>query len=368
MERLKLKDNTTVAPKKEKKQKTYQQYIFFKVIVIIVLAIALIAVAVFAIHAGSSGLSIGEVIKTLFGAGTKQTGAIVFGIRLPRVVTALIAGMALGMVGCVMQSVLRNPLADASTLGVSQGAAFGATVAIICFGAGAQNTTSASNAISISNPYLVTIFAFLGGAASTLVVLGLSRFKKISPQSMILAGVALSALFGGGTTLIQYFADDVQVAAVVFWTFGDLGRTNWTEILIITCISFAACTYFMFNRWNYNAFESGGQTAKSLGVNVGVVTYVGMAVCALVASVIVSFVGIISFVGLLAPHIMRRFIGNDYRFLLPTSALTGAVLLLTADTFGRLVVAPIILPIGAITSFLGAPLFLYLLFKGVGKS
>ena len=119
---------------------------------------------------------------------------------------------------------------------------------------------------------------------------------------------------------------------------------------------------------NYNAFESGGQTAKSLGVNVNVVTYVGMAVCSLVASVVVAFVGIISFVGLLAPHIMRRFIGNDYRFLLPTSALTGAVLLLTADTFGRLIVAPIILPIGAITSFLGAPLFLYLLFKGVGKA
>ena len=351
-----MKSNSAVIEKKkkEKKQKTYQQYIFYKVIVIIVLVLVLVAVTIFAIHAGSSGISVWDVIKTIFGAGTKQTNSIVFGIRLPRVVTALIAGMALGMVGCVMQSVLRNPLADASTLGVSQGAAFGATVAIICFGAGAQNTASAANAVNISNPYLVTLCAFIGGAISTLIILGLSRFKKISPQSMILAGVALSALFSGGTTLIQYFADDVEVAAVVFWTFGDLGRTNWIEILI--------------NRWNYNAFESGGQTAKSLGVNVNVVTYVGMAVCSLVASVVVAFVGIISFVGLLAPHIMRRFIGNDYRFLLPTSALTGAVLLLTADTFGRLIVAPVILPIGAITSFLGAPLFLYLLFKGVGKA
>ena len=358
-----MKSNSAVI---EKKQKEKKQYIFYKVIVIIVLVVVLLAVTIFAIHAGSSGISVWDVIKTIFGAGTKQTNSIVFGIRLPRVVTALIAGMALGMVGCVMQSVLRNPLADASTLGVSQGAAFGATVAIICFGAGAQNTASAANAVNISNPYLVTLCAFIGGAISTLIILGLSRFKKISPQSMILAGVALSALFSGGTTLIQYFADDVEVAAVVFWTFGDLGRTNWIEILIIACVSVAACIYFMFNRWNYNAFESGGQTAKSLGVNV--VTYVGMAVCSLVASVVVAFVGIISFVGLLAPHIMRRFIGNDYRFLLPTSALTGAVLLLTADTFGRLIVAPIILPIGAITSFLGAPLFLYLLFKGVGKA
>ena len=352
-----MKSNSAVTEKKkkEKKQKTYQQYIFYKVIVIIILIVVLLAITIFAIHAGSSGISVWDVIKTIFGAGTKQTNSIVFGIRLPRVVTALIAGMALGMVGCV-------------TLGVSQGAAFGATVAIICFGAGAQNTASAANAFNISNPYLVTLCAFIGGAISTLIILGLSRFKKISPQSMILAGVALSALFSGGTTLIQYFADDVEVAAVVFWTFGDLGRTNWIEILIIACVSIAACIYFMFNRWNYNAFESGGQTAKSLGVNVNVVTYVGMAVCSLVASVVVAFVGIISFVGILAPHIMRRFIGNDYRFLLPTSALTGAVLLLTADTFGRLIVAPIILPIGAITSFLGAPLFLYFLFKGVGKA
>ena len=353
---------------KEKKQKTYRQYILFKWSVLLILAAALLAAAVFAVHAGSSGISVWEVLKTLFGAGTKQTGSIVFGIRLPRVVTALIAGMALGMVGCVMQSILRNPLADASTLGVSQGAAFGATVAIICFGAGAQNTASAASAVNISNPYIVTLCAFIGGAVSTLIILGLSRFKKVSPQAMILAGVALSALFSGGTTLIQYFADDVQVAAVVFWTFGDLGRTNWTEILIIACVSAAACVYFMFNRWNYNAFESGGQTAKSLGVNVNAVTYAGMAICSLVASVVVAFVGIISFVGLLAPHIMRRFVGNDYRFLLPASALTGAVLLLAADTFGRLAVAPIILPIGAITSFLGAPMFLYLLFKGVGKA
>ena len=124
-----MKSNSAVIEKKkkEKKQKTYQQYIFYKVIVIIVLVVVLLAVTIFAIHAGSSGISVWDVIKTIFGAGTKQTNSIVFGIRLPRVVTALIAGMALGMVGCVMQSVLRNPLADASTLGVSQGAAFGAT-------------------------------------------------------------------------------------------------------------------------------------------------------------------------------------------------------------------------------------------------
>ena len=152
-----MKSNSAVTEKKkkEKKQKTYQQYIFYKVIVIIILIVVLLAITIFAIHAGSSGISVWDVIKTIFGAGTKQTNSIVFGIRLPRVVTALIAGMALGMVGCVMQSVLRNPLADASTLGVSQGAAFGATVAIICFGAGAQNTASAANAVMLMDSIMV---------------------------------------------------------------------------------------------------------------------------------------------------------------------------------------------------------------------
>ena len=123
--------------------------------------------------------------------------------------------------------------------------------------------------------------------------------------------------------------------------------------------------YFMFNRWNYNAMESGADTAKSLGVNTRSVMLVSMGICSVLSAVAVSFVGIISFVGLVAPHIMRRFTGNDYRFLVPGSAVAGALLLILADTFGRSVVAPVILPIGALTAFLGAPMFLFLLFRGV---
>ena len=125
--------------------------------------------------------------------------------------------------------------------------------------------------------------------------------------------------------------------------------------------------FFMFNRWNYNAMESGADTAKSLGVNVDRVMIISMLAASFAASVAVAFVGIISFVGLIAPHMIRKFIGSDYRYLLPASALMGALLLLLSDTFGRLIVAPVILPIGAITSFLGAPMFLYLLFKGAGS-
>ncbi len=343
----------------------YKTYVRFKVSVLIVLAALVVIVALVAISAGSAGLTLKEVIYALGGRGTTKTNTIVFGIRLPRVVTAIIAGVGLASVGCVMQSILRNPLASDSTLGVSQGAAFGASFAIIVLGAGMQNQTL--NGVTISNPYLISVCAFLCSIMSTFIVLGLSRIKRITPEAMVLAGVALSSLFSGGTTLLQYFAVDVKLAAVVFWTFGDLGRTSWREVVIMAVFVALSFIYFLFNRWNYNALQSGEQSAKGLGVNADAMRVTGMIICSLTSSVIVSFVGIINFVGLIAPHAMRRVVGSDYRFLLPASALTGTLILLLSDTAARLVVAPVILPIGAITSFLGAPIFLYLLYKGVPK-
>ncbi|MFY9197705.1 MAG: iron ABC transporter permease [Acutalibacteraceae bacterium] len=353
--------------RKQLKFKTYEGYIRYKYLVIIFLIALCVFFSLLSISWGSSNLSISEVAKTLVGQGDKRSESIVFKIRLPRVVTAIVAGGILAMSGCVMQSVLRNPLASDSTLGISHGASFGAAVAIIAFGAGVQGTVTSANAISVKNPSLVVLCAFMGGIFSTLIILGLSRFKRLGPESVILAGVALSSMFIGGTTLIQYFADDVQVAAVVFWTFGDLGRTNWTEIKIMSTVGAIAFIYFMYNRWNYNVMESGVSTAKSLGVNTTRVMITSMTVASLATSVVVSFVGIISFVGLIAPHMLRKFVGNDYRFLLPASALSGTIILLLSDLFARYIVAPVILPIGAITSFLGAPMFLYILFKGVAK-
>ncbi len=348
-------------------QSTYEAVSKKKIVFIVALAFIMLGVALVAICAGSSGISFIDVIKTLAGMGTKKSEIVVFDIRLPRIYTAMLVGGILAMAGAVMQSILRNQLASASTLGVSQGAAFGATVAIIVFGAGIQNSTAAANAVSINNPYIVTTCAFIGGSISAGAVLLLSRIKKIGPEALVLSGVALSAMFSGGTTLLQYFADDVQVAAVVFWTFGDLGRTNLREIIILLFVFVIVFVYFMFNRWNYNALNSGQHTAKSLGVNVEFVILCSMIIASLASAVAVALVGIISFIGLVAPHVLRIFIGNDYRYLLPASALAGAVLLLLADTLARVVVSPVILPVGAITSFIGGPMFLYLLFKGESK-
>jgi iron complex transport system permease protein len=331
--------------------------------------IALLAVALFALASGPIRLSIAEVCGALVGAGGASANTVVFGIRLPRVLAAVLVGAALAASGAVMQCVLHNPLASASTLGVSQGAAFGAALGIVVFGGGVVNAGSSNLAIEVGNPYIVTLCAFVFGSLSTAVILALSQLKRgLGPGGLVLAGVALSSLFTGGSTLLQYFADETKLSAVVFWTFGNLGNAGWTELLILAVVFFAAFVYFMLNRWNYNAMCSGPDAAKSLGVNTQAVMLISMAVCSLTAAVAVSFVGIISFIGLVAPHMMRKFVGDDYRHLIPCSAVAGALVLLAADTFGRLILSPVVLPVGAITSFLGAPVFLILLLKGAGRN
>ncbi len=329
---------------------------------IALLTVGLCATILLSLNAGVFGMNVPELLKAVFGQSTVQNNMVMHNVRLPRVVTAIICGLGLALTGVVLQSVLKNPLAASSTLGVSQGAAFGAAFAILVLGAGAPGVSSASS--FTFQPLLISICAFAGGMAASVVVLFLSRFRKITPESMVLCGVALSAMFTGATTLLQYFADDVQVATVVFWTFGDLGRTGWKEIQIITSVVAVMFLYSALNRWKYNALQSGEETALSLGINVTSFRIVNMVLCALTASVIVSFIGIINFIGLVAPHICRRLLGNNYSYLLPASALTGAILLLVGDFVAKQTVPPVILPIGAITSFLGAPLFLYLLFKG----
>ncbi|MCI2106090.1 MAG: iron ABC transporter permease [Intestinimonas sp.] len=343
----------------------YRAFVGRKKLVFVIAIFATVGIALFAVSAGSLSIPVSQVIRTLVGKGDAQSRTVIMNIRLPRVAAAIVVGAALAISGAVMQCVLQNPLASASTLGVSQGAAFGAALGIIVFGGGVVNSDSAATAIAINNPYIVTLCAFVCGSLSTIVILALSQFKKdLGPAGLILAGVALSSLFSGGSTMLQYFADDTKISAVVFWTFGNLGAAGRPELLILMGIFLFAMVYFLLNRWNYNAMESGADTAKSLGVNTRSVMLVSMAICSLTSAVAVSFVGIISFVGLVAPHIMRRFVGNDYRYLVPCSAVAGSLLLILADTFGRLIIAPVILPIGAITSFLGAPLFLYLLFRG----
>ncbi|MBN1526427.1 MAG: iron ABC transporter permease [Candidatus Omnitrophica bacterium] len=339
----------------------YARYKRRKVLVGLFLLAALFAVAVYSVCAGSVRLSIGQIVDALFRHGDRMHEVIIWNIRLPRVLAAIIAGMGLAVAGCVMQCVLRNPLASPFTMGISQGAGFGAAFAIIVLGAGAAQ--SAGLAAILNNPYAVVLFAFAGSLIGIVTILALAKFARLSAQAMVLAGIAMGTLFSAATMLLQYFAEDIKVASVVFWTFGDMGRAGKTDVLIMFLITVPALVYFMLSRWEYNVLEGGEETAKALGVNTERLRLVGVLLASLITSVSVAFLGIIGFIGLVAPHMVRRIVGGDHRYLIPISAIFGSLLLLGADTISRTIMPPAVLPVGILTSFMGVPLFMYLIWK-----
>jgi iron complex transport system permease protein len=344
----------------------FQRQATRKKLIILGLTVFTFLLAILAINAGAANTNPMQVLRALLQLETGVSNVVIWNIRLPRVLAGIVAGAGLAVAGCVMQTALRNPLASPSTLGISSAAAFGANLAIVFFGAGAIHSNT-HDAVFIGNPYAVTSSAFVFSMVAMTLILLLARLRGFSPESVVLAGVAFGSLFSAASTLVQYFAQDVQVAAMVFWTFGDLGRVAWQEVAILAVVITGAFVYFLFHRWDYNALDSGEDAAKSLGVHVEQIRFGGMLAASLITAVAVSFMGIIGFIGLIAPQMMRRVLGIDHRFLIPASAITGAALLLFSDTLARTMISPVVLPVGAITSFFGAPLFLFLLAKGYAK-
>ena len=321
---------------------------------LVLLTVFLLLSILLSLRAGSYNTPVTELIKGIFGkSADKKINLVVQNNRMPRICTAIIAGAGLGLSGCILQAILHNPLASASTLGVSQGATFGAAFAIVV-----MNMTGSIG---------ISVYSFLGSIAVAIVILGLSRFKQVSAEGIVLAGVAISSMLSGATTLIQYFANEIQLTSLVFWTFGDLGSTGWEDLRPMGIMVLILLVYCFAHRWDYNALLNGEETAVSLGIHVQRLTLTNMVLCCLTCSIIVSNVGLINFIGLVAPHIVRMVVGNNHVYLIPGSVLAGAALLLLGDLIARVAIMPIILPIGAITSFLGGPLFLYLLFKGGRK-
>jgi len=332
------------------------------------LTAATVVLGVYALAAGSYDLGPLDALRCLLGLESGANAVVVLGIRLPRIIAAIITGWALGLAGLATQTLLRNPMASPFTLGISHGAAFGAAFAIVFLGAGTTREAAlrvgAMSDFFINSPYAVTLFAFMGAISATLVILLLARLKKMSPEAVVLAGVALTSLFVSGTILVQYFATETEIATVVFWTFGDVARSNWQEIGFLAVATLGITLYFSLKRWDLNALVAGAESAQGLGVRVERLRLEGMVLAALAAALATAFHGVIAFLGLLAPHISRRLVGADHRLLVPFSGLVGALLLLAADTTGRVVVGSGSLPVGVLTSFMGAPLFLYLLLKG----
>ena len=351
--------------KNEKTLSVSEQYNVAKAKKIAIIFILLALVFLFfvvSVFVGSGTLSFKEVFLAIFNKGSETARLIVRRIRFPRVIAALIAGGGLAVSGLVMQTVLKNPLASPTTLGVSNAAVFGANFAIIVVGAGAFHSTHGSW-LSISNPYLVSTFSFLSAIIAAGSILLLARLKNLNASAIVLAGVAVSAIFQAGTTLIQYFASDTQVAPAVYWTFGDLGRASYKTDLIMFIVVAVSTLFFFLKRWDFSAMSGGLAYAKTLGVNTRFMTIMSLLLASLITSVTVSFLGIIGFVGLTAPQFMKRIVGDDYRYLLPSSFLAGALLLLISDILGRLPIFGTSVPVGVVTSLIGGPVFLAILLR-----
>jgi len=342
----------------------YRRYIGWKLTLVMISAGLLIAALIVAISLGAAHIPLKDVARSLTGGDVSiRFDMIVWNIRLPQALAAIVAGAGLAVAGTAMQSILRNPLGSPFTLGISHAAAFGAAFSVMVLDGGFMTSANA-DAITITNPYMTTGIAFFFSLTAAGVIVGVSRLRGATPEIMVLTGVALGALFTAGTMFLQFFADDVQLAAMVFWTFGDTARASWSELGVISIITVLTSIYFLANGWNYNAIDAGDETAKGLGVRVERVRMVGMLLASMLTAVIIAFLGIIGFVGLVVPHMARRIIGSDHRFLLPASIIMGGLLLLVSDTAARLVLAPHILPVSVLTAFMGAPVFIYLIIRG----
>ncbi|MGI6463521.1 MAG: FecCD family ABC transporter permease [Candidatus Scatomorpha sp.] len=263
-----------------------------------------------------------------------------------------------------MQTNLNNPMASPSTLGVSNAAVFGANLSIIGFAGGFL--TTGNNPLNFSagaNPYATSLMAFIFAALSILLILGLCKIRAFSPNVVVLAGIAIGAVWTAGTTILQFYATDVGISAAVIWNFGDLGRATYKTDLIMFAVIAFSITIFSLLSWYYNVLLSGDGSAKSMGVPVDLLRFVSMLLASLMTAVCVSFLGIIGFVGIICPHVTKKLIGEDHRFSIPVSALSGSLLLLLADTLSRSMGGGSALPVGAITSFLGAPFFIAIIFS-----
>ena len=310
----------------------------FRVSVICILIIAVIMSMIISLIWGSTPVSLAEIWHTLWSSELTDTSSqIIWNIRLPRNIVAALVGACL--------AVMKNPLADPQIVGVSSGAGLAGVIIFILFP---------------GYDHIVPLVAFLGAMAAALMVYALAWKNGVRPSRIILAGVAVAAFLGSGiSALLVFFGDRVQGA--LLWMVGGLAARSWPQVEVLFPYAIVGLIFACLGAKRLTILSLGDETAKGLGLKVEQTRFIMTAVAALLAAGAVSIAGLIGFVGLVIPHMLRLIIGNDYAYLLPGSALLGALVLVVSDTIGRVMWSPIEVPVGIIMAFFGAPFFLYLL-------
>lgn len=313
--------------------------------------ILLVAVLFISMIIGTANTSFSDLYNVFVGVQNTESYRILYHIRIPRVLTTMFAGINLAIAGCILQGVLKNPLADPGIIGVSAGAGLAAMVVMI---------------VLPEYTNMVPIVAFVGAMVATLILFALAWEEGIQPLKLILAGVAVSAFFAGGMTcLMVFFSDKIQ--GTVNWMAGGFSGASWKHVTMILPYTIIGLVGVSISSKLLNALQLGDDVAKSLGTRVEATRFFLVTLAALLAASAVSVAGMLTFVGLIVPHMMRLVVGSDFNYLLPSSAIFGGILLIVADTVARTAFSPIEVPVGVFMSFIGAPFFLYLLKRGMQK-
>lgn len=342
----------------------YHGYIWRKVLFIILCAMGAFIISGYALTVGPYDISIlesyGVVWDVIVGAisGTNMTELmetsdyrVIWEMRLPRIVTGVLTGFGLAAAGVVMQCILRNPLADPYTTGISSGASFGATLAM---GLGIS--------VAGASGYAVAANAFLFSLIPTAIILFVSKMRGASPTTMVMAGIAVMYIFNAMTTMIKLWVDSDTLANIFVWSVGSIEIGSWDNVGIMFVFVVLATVMMLVMSRRLNVLSAGDESARSIGVDANRMRIIALLVVSFVTAGIVSFTGLIGFVGLVCPHIARIFVGSDVRYLLPASAFFGSALIMFADIVGRIVTEST-LQVGVITAFIGGPLFLWLIIR-----
>ncbi len=320
---------------------------------LVVLAAALPLLLFFAsVSLGSISIPFDRVLSALIGNVEGVEGTIVWSYRVPRTIASLVAGATLAINGAVLQALTRNPLASPFTLGLNSAASFGAALAIIV----------GRNLIGLGDPLALTAAAstnaFVLSVIAIVVVTGLAGLRGMTPESLVLGGIAIAYLFSAATSFLQYLAGETQLRIFVLWAMGDLMRVDWLGAYLLIVALVISAMLSLKIAWDLNALSLGDETATSLGTNPRTTRLVGTLATAFSTALVASQIGPVGFVCLMSPHIARHLIGTDNRYVIPMAAIIGTSLLTIADIGARTLMRPVEIPVGVITAMFGAPFFL----------
>lgn len=337
----------------------YRSIIRHRVLILMVLAAAICVSLIFDFTMGPSGLTLSQLWQTLLEPDSVARGikTIVWDIRLPYALTAIIVGLSLGLAGAEMQTVLNNPLASPFTLGVSSAAAFGAALAIIL----------GITIPGIPTQWVISANAFLFALIAVLMLDLVARWTRVASAGVVLFGIALVFTFNALVSMLQFIASEDALQGLVLWTMGNLGNTNWVKLTILLVVFLVIFPWSLSNSWKLTALRLGEDRAVSFGIDVRKLRLTTLLRISILSALSVAFVGPIAFIGLVAPHIARLIFGEDHRFYLPASALTGALVLSMASIASKNLVHGVVIPVGIVTSLVGIPFFLYIVLRYRGR-